>query len=841
MLKILIVDQDKNRISALEDCFYNNKDLSVSIVEDVKEAIKFRPDLVFISFEIYVKEKKFLEKFIKENLCIFLVSFKDVLQISELILKGFKYLIYPFKKEEVLKIIEKVIEERKSVIPTVPLKEETKIAEEIKIEEREKVRIETLKDLLSVELYPRFQKFLKEKLSLDEQKYIQIKNLPFEKIYSLKEILAIPSAFLAQYISEFLKIKYLSYIDNENVMFTNLSKNFCEKHYVLEINQEGESVILFSNPFDYPLLEILYSMGLKDKKVAVTEFENIENFFKPQQIAEYVSTSEEIEEVEDKEGNISDYLLKKEAESLPTVSLLRRIIYKAVHQRATDIHIEPKEKETIIRYRIDGDLAQVGTLTLDTTKKLVARIKILSKLDISEKRRPQDGSFSVVVSGKNMNFRVATTPTPYGEGVVIRILKPEEKVKELQELGMTDEQAKIMEDLIKYQAGFIVIVGVTGSGKTTTCYSLLNKIDGRKRSILTVEDPVEYTLPYATQQQVNEKIGLTFEVLLRSAMRQDPNILFIGEIRDPYSANVAVTMASTGHLTIGTLHSANATTAIWRLEMLGVNRDKIAESVLAVVAQKLLKVLCPKCKRVRDIGEEEKKILLDFTDKVPNYVYEPVGCPYCSYTGFYGRKGVYEILVFDKEVKNMIRNNEPIYQIRDFIKSHGGVLLKDVAILRLKEGLFSFEQVYSQVLSEELYLKEEIVKPSDKKSILIVDDDNFTRKLLTQLLTKQGYDITSVGDGVEALLTIGKMKFDLIVSDITMPNLDGIKLLELLKQKGVETPVLFLTGQESTELEASAKALGACGYIRKPITENTIKQIIDFIDKKDESKNCFEQ
>ncbi len=189
----------------------------------------------------------------------------------------------------------------------------------------------------------------------------------------------------------------------------------------------------------------------------------------------------------------------------------------------------------------------------------------------------------------------------------------------------------------------------------------------------------------------------------------------------------------------------------------------------------------------------------------------------------------------------MASNKEPIYKIRNFIKNRGGVLLKDVAILGLKEGLFSFEQVYSQVLSEELYLKEEKLKTSDKKSILIVDDDNFTRKLLTQLLTKQGYEVTSVGDGVEALITIGKMRFDLIVSDITMPNLDGIKLLELLKQKGVETPILFLTGQESAELELTAKSFGACGYIRKPITEDTIKQIISFINIKNENKDSIKQ
>lgn len=845
---ILLVDNNHERILNIEKNLKSEGYL-VIIVEDLKELdikVNERIDLILVDFNLYEMIEDVLKTKFKDIPFIVLLSFDDVKDIRKLVLNKIEYIIYPLSKEGLIKAVKRnfrmveTIQEFKSEEENIGIKEtsEQKVKEEIskEIEQEHELepkkyisyQINILKDLLTPGLFEKFKDFLKQKLKLELDKIEQLKQLKSSEIYSLKEILFIPNSFVAQYIAEFLGVEYLSYIDNELVVFENISQVFCNKHSVLELKEDSNRKVVISDPFNYTAIETLCSLGLGNIKFVITEPENIENFFQPDHPSQKVET-EEIEKIEDKDAT-SEYLLKKDAESLPIISLMKRIIYKAVYQRATDIHIEPKEEESVIRFRIDGDLYQVATLTPSTTKKLIARIKILSKLDIAEKRKPQDGSFTSEIHGKKMNFRVATTPTSYGEGAVIRILKSEEKVKGLKELGMDDIQASIIEKLITQTTGLILIVGVTGSGKTTTCYSMLNMIDGKKRSILTIEDPVEYTLPYATQQQVNDKIGLTFEVLLRSAMRQDPNVLFIGEIRDQYSANVAISMASTGHLTIGTLHSANMTTAIWRLEMLGVAREKIAESVLSIIAQKLLKVLCPQCKRTRAVLDEERKILLEFTQDIPEYISEPVGCPFCSYTGFYGRRAIYEMLVFDKNIKELVRKKESIYKIREFYREKGGKLLKDFAIKGLKEQIFSFDQVFRNVLAEEEKEEKEaevppIEKKTDKMQLLIVDDDKFIRSVLSEMLKSQGYDVVSVGDGIEALIILGRQHFDFIISDITMPNLDGIKLLEMLKQKGIETPVLFLTGREASDIEMVAKNAGAIGYIKKPITENTIREI----------------
>lgn len=318
--------------------------------------------------------------------------------------------------------------------------------------------------------------------------------------------------------------------------------------------------------------------------------------------------------------------MSSEPELSSTPQFVDRILALSVSKRASDIHFDPKATDTIIRLRIDGDMQEVLTLKKEEGVRVIARLKAISGLDIDEKRKPQDGSLETTIARRRFKLRLATSPTPDGESLTIRLLDPETKPKDLRQLGMSDRQAKVMQDFATQTQGLVLVVGPTGSGKTTTVYSLLAHIDCRTRNLVSAEDPVEYRIPFANQQQVNERAGITFDALLRSIMRQDPDILFLGEIRDTYSAKMAMDFASTGHLTISTLHTANATTAVLRLERLGISRDVVADSLLGVVAQRLLKKLCDHCKKIVPLSPAEAAMLAPFSRQLPRQVAHPVGC-----------------------------------------------------------------------------------------------------------------------------------------------------------------------------------------------------------------------
>ena len=342
--------------------------------------------------------------------------------------------------------------------------------------------------------------------------------------------------------------------------------------------------------------------------------------------------------------------------------------------------------------------------------------------------------------------------------------------------------------------------------------------------MITVEDPVEYRIPFANQQQVNEKTGVTFESLLRSAVRQDPDVLLLGEMRDAFSAKASLNFASSGHLTLTTMHSANATTAIFRMERLGVERGAMADTILAVVAQKLLKRVCERCRSVRPPTDEEIEMLAPSTDEVLGEVADPVGCPACRQTGFRGRVGIYEVLTFDPEVARMVREGTPISDIRQAVTDRGDVLIAQHAIQKVREKVCSPRQVYQGVLLEEalkaapreaptpsppVHQPQPIPGGAQAASILVVEDDPDGRALIERYLVGANHEVTTASDGAEALMHLRSRQFDVVVSDINMPNLDGLKLVEIMVQKGLATPVVFLTAGTSEDVEASCLRLGA--------------------------------
>ncbi|MBI5240105.1 MAG: Flp pilus assembly complex ATPase component TadA [Elusimicrobia bacterium] len=643
--------------------------------------------------------------------------------------------------------------------------------------------------------------------------------------YAHAEQLGAEPEQLARWAAQFLSLDYLPRIDPDSIQLDALPLPFCREHQVVVVEtRPGRNAFVVSNPFQAELFDILkrYPLLGDPRQPLVTEPGNILRLLK--------LPARETGAAPPREGG----------DKVPISTLADDLLERAVAARASDIHIEPKESGAAVRLRVDGDLREDCRLSPESGQMLVSRFKALADMDVAERRRPQDGALETTIAGRSFIVRLATTATPHGESAVLRLLEPRAKPKPLQELGLAESQVAHMLDFARRQHGMVLIAGPTGSGKTTTIYSLLQHIDCESRSLISIEDPVEYRIPAANQQQVDEKAGSTFESLLKSAVRQDPDILFLGEIRDAFSAKMALDFSSTGHLTLSSVHTTNATTAVFRLERLGISRAAMADSLLGVVAQKLLKKVCPHCRRLGAPTPKEIEMLASATADIPEAVAHPQGCPRCSQTGYLGREGVYEIVTFYPEISDMIRRGAPITEIRDFARRRGDFLVTDHALAKVKAGLFAVKDVFEQVLLEEVEYAHrrqaaapepapaQVGPPAPPEaapaaaSILVVEDDPSTLALIQRILVNGGHCVTPAGDGADALLQLAIRRFDLILSDINMPNLDGLKLLELKSLKGIATPVVFLTAQAGQELEAQGFQLGAADYIRKPVSKEVL-------------------
>jgi type II secretory ATPase GspE/PulE/Tfp pilus assembly ATPase PilB-like protein/DNA-binding response OmpR family regulator len=699
--------------------------------------------------------------------------------------------------------------------------------------------------------FTQFKDYLANQIDISPAKKKELSQVKVSEIYNVVDRFNLSIRELVQYIVEFSGMKYLPTINPESIQLGKLPTPFCQKNHVVPIqDSSGRDIFVISNPFDWELLDLLKS-SLKDQsyELAIANPSSIASLFIAESL-EKEKLSLIAEPLESEKPIIMPVTEMPESKIAkhPIITIANSILSSAVNERASDIHLEPKEDHTVIRFRIDGDMKEMSSIKKRTAAMLISRLKVLAGMDIAEKRKPQDGAFSAVIDNNTFNLRLATTSTVRGESLIIRLLNAYAKPKELPELGMTEEQSETLGQLINRNQGLILVVGPTGSGKTTTIYSLLHKIDYHTRSIVSVEDPVEYRIPFINQEQVREKGKVTFETLLKSVVRQDPDVLFLGEIRDNYSATTAMNFASTGHLSITSLHTTNATTAIFRLERLGVDRGTMADSFIGIVAQRLLKRLCSYCKKIVPISEEEKKLLAPYTHEIPQKVARPVGCPKCSRTGYYDREGIYEIMGFDPEICDMVRAGVPISEIRSFSRKRGDFLISNHAIQKLNDFIFSPKDVYEKVLVEEVRLHEpareaiapkapmEEKKREEKARILVVEDDMDMRTLICRYLENIGFAVTLAEDGIDALLQLGKGGYNLIISDVNMPELDGFRLLEMKNQKGIETPVIFLTSRSSPEDERRGFELGASDYLTKPIQkEKLLTRVKNVIEKQKNS------
>ncbi len=415
-----------------------------------------------------------------------------------------------------------------------------------------------------------------------------------------------------------------------------------------------------------------------------------------EKLEEYIANIESDidKEGEEKEESFFENLL--EGSDSPVIQLLNSIFLKAVRTNVSDIHFEPFADTVSVRFRLDGVLHEVQTLPKSAYPQVVSRIKVISKLNVAEKRLPQDGRIRVKIGNKELDMRVSTLPTVFGERIVIRLLDKSNKILTLEELGFSPEDREKYERIIKKPHGLVLITGPTGSGKSTTLYASLLKLKSPRKNIITIEDPVEYQIQGISQIQVNPQINLTFANGLRSILRQDPDIIMVGEIRDLETAEIAIHASMTGHLVLSTLHTNDAPSAVARLVDMGVEPFLIASSLEGVIAQRLVRRICENCKEEREISDVEKEEILKYypsKDIKNSYLYYGKGCEECLGTGYRGRIAIYEIMEVDEEIRGLISKNVETADLRKKAMEKGMKTLVQDGIEKVLKGITTIEEV----------------------------------------------------------------------------------------------------------------------------------------------------
>ncbi|MEK7240043.1 MAG: type II/IV secretion system protein [Gemmatimonadota bacterium] len=609
--------------------------------------------------------------------------------------------------------------------------------------------------------------------------------------------------------------------------------------------------------------------------------ERIDELYRPENVVEKilegVQTDYDVEAISEEFDDAEmDIGTADRASERPVIRLVDHIVAEGIQSRASDIHIEPEEAGVSVRYRIDGVLRQVMILPRAAGIPLVSRIKIMASLDIADRLRPQDGRARVAVNGNRVDLRVSTLPASQGEKVVIRILDQRSTVLSLDSLGLNPDESQRIKDLLDVREGVVLVTGPTGSGKTTTLYSMLRTIQARGVNIVTVEDPVEYRLQGIVQVQVNEKAGLTFVAALRSILRQDPDVILVGEIRDRETANIAIQASLTGHLVLSTLHTIDASSSVTRLADIGIEPYKIAAAIKGIIAQRLMRRLCHSCRELHT-GPVTEKLRRWFPEGMTT-LYRGVGCPDCSMTGYRGRFSITEVLVATAEFERRVAATEPLDKLVEAAREGGMASLWESGIQHVRNGETSIDELLrvleapmettrpggapgsaidqsseqpaptratgaltgraAQVLphtpggrlplhavppspmGEQFQLVDDVAGDGRQvpKKVLLVEDEDALRRVMKDLLEREGFIVFEAVDGVKALDEIDRAAPDIVVLDLNLPRLDGYGVLSHLRARLAtqDLPVIVLTAKGDEDSEVRVFEFGASDYLTKP-------------------------
>lgn len=582
-----------------------------------------------------------------------------------------------------------------------------------------------------------------------------------------------------------------------------------------------------------------------------------------------------VEQLEDESDDIG--ASAEEASHAPIVRLVDMMLADGIASRASDVHVEPIEGGVAVRYRIDGVLRQVMKVPRSAGIPLISRLKIMSGLDIADRRRPQDGRARVSVNGQPVDLRVSSLPSATGEKVVIRILNTGETILDLTSLGLFDDERQLVTSLLDAKEGILLVTGPTGSGKTTTLYSALKLVQSEGVNIVTVEDPVEYKLgENIVQVQVQEKSGLTFATALRSILRQDPDVVLVGEIRDVETAQIAVQASLTGHLVLSTLHTNDAANAVTRLVDIGVESYKLASALRGIIAQRLLRRLCLNCRSTEGVVVPEKLRRYLGTDAK---LYRAVGCADCASTGYRGRLAIVETMVMSRELEALVGEGATADKLRTQARGAGMRSLFESGLRHVEAGHTTIDELLrvTEIPAEPsappaksreapragLRQRESGAAPAGatrsvaadddgllgfdlleegagaaevpaatveaKGTVLLVEDEDSLRLVIRDLLEREGYRVAEAVDGVQALDQVDRVAPDALILDLNLPRLDGYSVLQQLRSRPqtADLLVMVLTAKGDEDNEVKVFELGADDFLQKPFRARALAARLD--------------
>ena len=635
-----------------------------------------------------------------------------------------------------------------------------------------------------------------------------------------------------------------------------------------------------SNPFDIEAEKLLAFASGREVRMLLASprrlRDRIEELYRPasEAVERLLGGLEDAEVTQlDDEDSVDLGAAAAEASTAPIVRLVDMMLADGIASRASDVHVEPVEGGVVVRYRIDGVLRQVMKIPRSAGVPLVSRIKIMSGLDIADRRRPQDGRARVAVNGTPVDLRVSTLPATHGEKVVIRVLNQRATVLSLDSLGMFEDDQRVVQRLLGFKEGIVLVTGPTGSGKTTTLYSALRLVQNEGVNIVTVEDPVEYRLgENIVQVQVNEKAGLTFASALRSILRQDPDVVLVGEIRDHETAQIAVQASLTGHLVLSTLHTNDAPNAVTRLVDMGIEPYKLASALRGVIAQRLMRRLCPTCRE-------------ETTDAVPDRLrrhvpagrtlYRAVGCHECAMTGYRGRFCIVEVLQMTPEIEQRIGAGATADRIAEAARAAGMRSLWESGLRHVLDGESTVDELLRvtdvphedgqvrgvpstppglmmaapaitiptaparpaapEFAPDAFELVEDIAPAADApgkgRCVLLVEDEDQLRRVMKDLLEREGYRVAEARDGAQALDEVDRHAPDLIMLDLNLPGLDGYGVLQRLRSRPQTSriPVIVLTAKGDEDNEVRVFQLGADDFLTKPFRAKALSARLDAV------------
>jgi type II secretory ATPase GspE/PulE/Tfp pilus assembly ATPase PilB-like protein len=625
---------------------------------------------------------------------------------------------------------------------------------------------------------------------------------------------------------------------------------FCQKRGIAPLGFNGDVLrVAVTNPMDHSVLQDAeFRTGKKTIAVVVTQtwLETLFSRLYPEadRAATYdmlaaVKPSGEVEATSDTEYDLVDPAsLAHDVKLPPIIKLVNLILSDAAKAGASDVHIEPHEQLLQVRQRVDGLLHDVLTIPHHLQDATISRFKIMSGMDISERRKPQDGRSRLRFEGRRIDLRVSTMPTQFGEKIVIRLLNADKALLTIDQLGLSPGNLRLMKSFLSNAQGMVLVTGPTGSGKTSTLYSALSSIKSSTNNIITLEDPIEMQIAGVNQMQINTRAGVTFASGLRSILRQDPNVILVGEIRDQETADIALGAAQTGHLLLSTLHTNDAAATITRLLDLGVQPFLIASSLLGIIAQRLVRRPCPACAIPQQPDAETIERVGGASRLPPDGQWVAAkGCDQCGRSGFKGRIAIHEVLAITDDVRDLISSRAAEHLVKKATKRAGMRTLLEDGIEKAARGLTTLDEVLRVVSRSDAAdrsadmppIEEPVAAPvpdlaapgsaTRRGRVLVVEDSATIVAVVTYFLQLEGFDVLVAEDGLVGLDMALRERPDVIVSDVNMPGMGGLAMVRTLRgdPRMAHVRIMMLTSESSVESETEGLAAGADDYMLKPV------------------------